>query len=197
MSQHRSRYIDLFTRKALWIITLLWIFASASYNGIYFILPLYLIKERGIDFGYANTLLGISRIGGIFVSILSGFLADRYGYRRILMLSLCAAGLSTIGLSLASNLPQILIALILQATLSLAFFPVGFSLVSKLTPLQERSVAIGVVLSIVAIFGTGTTPFLLGLTADHFSFQIGIFWLGILTTLSSLLVMFLKETVDR
>jgi MFS family permease len=193
MSQHRSRHLGLFKGKTLWIITLLWIFASASYNGIYFILPLYLIKERGIDFSYANTILGISRVGGIFVSILSGFLADRYGYRRILMLSLCAAGLSTIGLSLASTLSQILITLILQATLSLAFFPVGFSLVSKLTPLQERSVTIGVVLSIVTIFGTGTAPFLLGLTADHFSFQIGIFWLGILTTLSSLLTRFLEE----
>jgi uncharacterized membrane protein len=42
-------------------------------------------------------------------------------------------------------------------------------------------------------FGMGVTPFLLGLTADHFNFRVGIFWLGLLTSLSSLLVYFLKE----
>jgi uncharacterized membrane protein len=52
---------------------------------------------------------------------------------------------------------------------------------------------IGVILSIGVIFGMGSTPFLLGVTADHFSFQIGIFWLGVLVTLSSLMVRFLEE----
>jgi NNP family nitrate/nitrite transporter-like MFS transporter len=192
-SRYGGRYIDLFKRKTIWIMGLLLTFASASSIGVYAILPLYLIKEKGIDFGYANTLFGISRIGGVFVSILSGYLTDRYGYRKMIMLSLCATGLSTIGLSLASTLPLILITLTLQATLSIAFFPAGLAAISKLTPLSERSMVIGVILSIGVIFGMGSTPFLLGVTADHFSFQIGIFWLGVLVTLSSLMVRFLEE----
>jgi NNP family nitrate/nitrite transporter-like MFS transporter len=187
-SQQKSRILALFERRTTWIIGFVWIFAAGSALGLYSILPLYLIRERGIDFHIANTLFGISRVGGVFVSILSGFLIDRYGYRTMLMLSLVTTGLSTIGLSLSSTLPMILVTLILQATLSLTFFPAGLAAISNLTPLSERSMAIGVAVSIGVIFGMGGAPFVLGLIADSYSFQVGIIWLGILTTLSSLAV---------
>jgi MFS family permease len=102
-------------------------------------------------------------------------------------------GLSTVGLSLPATLPMIMAALILQATLSIAFFPIGLSTISKLTPLSERAMVTGVIVSIGMIFGVGFVPFLLGLIADHFNFEVGILGLGILTTLSSLLVRFLKD----
>jgi NNP family nitrate/nitrite transporter-like MFS transporter len=193
-SSQWSHTFDLFKRRAIWIMCLLWIFASGSWLGIYSVLPLYLITERGIDFHVANTLFGISRIGGIFSSVLSGFLVDCYGYRTILMLSLCMTGLSTIALSLSSTLTMILITLILQATFSLAFFPVGFATISKLTSLSERSMTTGMIISIGVFFGWGVTPFVLGLIADHLAgFRVGILWLGILTTLSSLGVRFLGK----
>jgi len=191
--QQRRPVSELFNKKTLWIMGLLWIFASGSSSGVYSILPLYLIKERGIDFHFANTLFGISRVGGIFISILSGFLADRYGYRTVLILSLFTTGLSTVGLSLSSTLPLILTTLLLQATFSLAFFPAGLAALSNLTPLSERSTVVGVTLSIGMIFGTGFTPFVLGIIADHLSFQVGILWLGVLTTFSCLGVRLLGE----
>jgi len=193
MSQQKSRISDLLTRKTIWILGFLWIFASASGLGLYSILPLYLIRERGIDFDFANTLFGISRVGGVFVSIFIGFLVDRYGYRFMLMLCLITTGLSAIGLALSSTLPMIVATLVLQATVSVGFFPAGFAALSNLTPLSERSMAIGVALSIGMIFGNGGAPILLGFIADHFSFQVGIIWLGVLTTLSSLAVAFLRK----
>ncbi|OGP73025.1 MAG: hypothetical protein A2V86_07050 [Deltaproteobacteria bacterium RBG_16_49_23] len=63
----------------------------------------------------------------------------------------------------------------------------------KLTPLSGRSMALGVIMSVGVAFGMGGAPFLLGLTADHFNFRVGIFWLGLLTSLSSLSVQLLKE----
>jgi len=192
-SRQESHTIDLFKKRPVWIMGLLWIFATASCLGIYSILPLYLIKERGIDLYLANTLFGISRVGGIFVSISMGFLTDRYGYQTMLKWSLLMTGLTTVSLSLSSTLPLILITLILQATLSLAFFPVGLAAISKLTSLSERSMAIGVIISIGVIFGMGGTPLLLGVIADHLNFHVGILWLGILTSLSSLTVRFLEK----
>ncbi len=191
--QRRGRIVDLLRRRPLWIIAFLAIFSSGCSLGMYLILPLYLIKERGIDFDIANNLLGISRVGGVFISILSGFLIDRYGYRAILMGSLAAGGLSTVCLSLSSSLTPILISLILQATLLIAYFPASFAAISNLTPLSERSMAIGVTAFLGVILGVGGTPFILGLIADHFSFHVGILWLGILTTFSSLTVRFLEK----
>ena len=196
-SRQGARYIDLLQRRTTWIMGLLWMFSAASNLGVYSILPLYLIKERGMDFVLANTLFGISRVGGVFVSILIGFLIDRYGYQRMLKWSIVTTGLSTIGLALSSNLSQILVSLILQAAFSLAFFPAGLAAISKLTPLSERSLALGVTLAIGMVFGTGGAPFILGLVADHFSFQIGIFCLGALTTLSVLSVRLLKDAPEE
>lgn len=191
--QKGESYTGLFKKRTIWIMILFWILSSGSSMGVYSILPLYLIKERGIDFDLANQLLGISRAGGMAVPILIGFLVDRYGYRTILFLSLLMTGLSTIALSLSSPLSLIFISLTLQAVLSLAFFPVALATISKLAPLSSRSMVLGVIMSVGVGFGMGVTPFLLGLTADHFNFRVGILWLGVLTSLSSLLVYLLKE----
>ncbi len=191
--QKGESYTGLFKKRTIWIMILFWILSSASSMGVYSILPLYLIKERGIDFELANQLLGISRAGGMAVPILIGFLVDRYGYRTILFLSLLMTGLSTIALSLSSPLSLIFISLTLQAVLSLGFFPVALATISKLAPLSSRSMVLGVIMSVGVGFGMGVTPFLLGLTADHFNFRVGIFWLGVLTSLSSLSVHLLKE----
>lgn len=191
--QKKGNYRNLFRNKNIWLLALLSIFASCSTMGIYAILPLYLIKERGIEFSYANTLFGISRMGGVFISILSGYLTDHFGYRRIIGMSLLFTGLSTILLSFASALPLVLTILILQAIFPVAYYPAGFSAISRLTTLPERSMAIGIIFSIGTIFGMGATPFFLGLIADLLNFQIGILLLGILISLSSLMAKLLEE----
>lgn len=189
----KGLYTDLFKNKKVWIMGLLWIFSAASSLGVYSILPLYLIKERGMDFGFANTLLGISRAAGVIVPLTIGVMTDRYGFRVILKWGIFATGLSTIGIALSPNLSSILIALFLQALLSLAFFPVAFIAISKLTSTSERSLAIGFIIAIGVIFGTGGGPFILGLVADHLSFKFGILGLGALTAISSQLVRFLRD----
>ncbi len=182
--QPGSWHLDVFRRKSIRALAFVWIFASACAMGVYSLLPLYLIKERGFDFDHANTLIGISRAGGVFVTILFGFVVDRCGYRNVLRLGILFTGLSTIGISLASTLSTTVIALILQATISLAFFPAGLSALSNLTSPQERSMVAGVVIALGMVLGTGVVPFLLGVIADHSSFSVGILGLGILTTLS-------------
>ena len=189
-----SRYLDLFKRKILWVMVLFWILASGSGLGLYSILPLYLVKEKGFDLHLANTLFGVSRIGGIFVPIFIGLLVDRYGYRTMLRLTLSATGLITIALGLSPTLPLTLSSLVLQGILSISFFPVGLAAISNTTSLTERSMAVGMTISIGVMFGMGGAPLILGFIADHFSFRAGIIGLGILTALSSLGTVFLKES---
>jgi MFS family permease len=107
--------------------------------------------------------------------------------------SLLTAGLSTVGLSLASGLSQVTAALVFQATFAVSFFPVGLAAISKLTDLSERSLVTGIALSMGVAFGMGGAPFIIGVIADHFSFQAGILGLGILTLLSSLGVSLLEK----
>lgn len=190
----RVRYKDVLRKRNTWIIGLLWVFSAACNMGVYSILPLYLVKERGMDFVLANTFFGISRAGGIFVSILAGVLTDRFGYGRMLLWSLATTGLSTVGLALSSTPTQILVALIFQATCSLAFFPVGLAAISRLTPLAERSLTLAFGIAMGMVFGTGGSPFVLGIVADHSSFRIGILGLGLLTTLCVFSIRFLEPS---
>ena len=193
VSFQRGRTLDLFKRRSVWVLGLLWVAASASYSGLYSILPLFLITERGLVFDHANTLIGISRAGGFLFSIASGFLVDRYGYRRLIIFSLLSTGLSTIVIGLAPNFTVLVIALILQGTLSNVFFPAALAAIPHLNPPSDRPMATGLVFFLAVIFGTGVPPLLLGVTADYLSFQIGILGLGILISLSPLALQFLEK----
>jgi len=192
-SKERKKYADLFRKRTVWVLGYLWIVSSVACAGVFNILPLYLVKERGIDFEYANTLLGISRCGGIFATIVFGLLCDRYGRRRILMISILITGLATIPIPFVHHLPLLIILLTFQAMISLGFFPAAFAVLSSSTSPAERSMMTGVILGLSILFGTGLAPFLLGTIADHYNFQVGILAVGIVTTLSSLFVGLLKE----
>ena len=193
LSLRGSHYLNLFGRKPIWIMAVLCILASAANMGVYAMLPLYLINERGMEYAFANNLVGVSRIGGIAIQVFVGFFVDRYGYKRILFLGLLTTGLSTLSLSLAPSFSLLLISLFSQAALSLVFFPVALAAIAKLTSPEERSMGIGAIISSGVIFGMGGAPLLLGIIADHFSFQVGILGMGVLTALSSLLLRGLKD----
>jgi MFS family permease len=169
-------------------MAILWVLASMASNGLYGITPLFLVKEKGMDLEAANTVFGLSRTGGLFVSLTIGFFLDRYGVRRILFLVMLTTGLSTGGLALAQTYPFLVLMLILQGLLSVAFFPVGLVAASKLTDLNERSTFTGMAIASGTMLGLGLTPLALGAIADVWSFQVGILALGALTAASCLLL---------
>jgi NNP family nitrate/nitrite transporter-like MFS transporter len=71
-------FIKVLKKKSLWSLMPLWIFAAASAMGLYSILPLFLVKERGLSLSVANTVFGTSRLGGIAISIVAGFLVNAF-----------------------------------------------------------------------------------------------------------------------
>lgn len=188
---HKGAKVSLsqvLSRKDFWVIAVLWIFAASNGLGLYNIIPLFLVKENGMQLEIANSVFGISRIGGFFVAIISGFLVDRFGVKKILLIILLTTALSTIGLSLAPSIPILVAMLFIQATVSTGFFPITLVAISKITTINERSIFTGMTIAIGVIFGLGLCPFILGTVADLWNFQIGIFVLGVLTSLSCLLI---------
>jgi len=188
----RVALLNVIRRREFWIITVLWTFASASALGIYSVIPLFLVKERNLSMDLANTVFGISRIGGFCVPVLAGLFVDRFGVKRILFLVFIVTGLSTIGLALAKTFPLLVAMLLLQGAVYSSFFPVGQVVISRFTSLRERSAFIGGTMATAGIFGVGLTPLILGAIADAWNFQSGILVLGILTCLSCLSLAFLQ-----
>lgn len=179
-----GQFSHVLRRKDFWIIGMLWILATSNGLGLFNVIPLFLVKENGMELDVANTIFGLSRIGGFFVTILAGFLADRFGVKRILFLILLATGLSTISLSLAQTTPILIVTLILQSSINAGSFPVILVAISKLTEFSERSIFTGTSIAMGVVFGHGFTPMILGVVADAWNFKTGIFSLGVLTSLS-------------
>jgi MFS family permease len=111
----------------------------------------------------------------------------------MLFWTLLLTGLSTMGIATVRLFHLLVGVLFFQATVVLGFFPVGLAAISKLTSPSERSLAMGITLSAGIIFGVGITPYLLGAIADRADFQTGILLLGILTTVGSFSVKYLRN----
>jgi MFS family permease len=191
--EEKSGMKNIVRRKDFWIMTILWSSCAIASMGIYNIIPLFLVKERGIQIEAANTIFGISRIGGFVAMISVGFIIDRFNLKKLLLILLMAAGISTMAIAVI-NVPWLLsIMLFLQATFSVVFFPAGLVAISKLTTLGERSVFTGILMSMSGIIGPGLSPIVLGAIADTWSFQAGILGSGLLITSACLLVRYLRE----
>jgi len=141
---------------------------------------------------YANTVFGISRLGGVFVSISAGFLVERFSLKKTAFWLVLLTGIFTM-LLVIRDLWWMKILLFLQASISCGFFPVALVTVSKMFPQEERGQAMGFIIFLAAILGIGVIPYLLGLSGDLLSFRFGILMLGILTSLSAGLVFLLKK----
>jgi MFS transporter, NNP family, nitrate/nitrite transporter len=183
---------DLLRRRSLWIMGILWSFAAGAHWGIYFVIPLFLTKELSLSIGYANTVLGISRLGGIGVAIMCGVLVDRFSLKKITFTMLLFTGLFTILVG-ASSVRFMGIFLFFQVIFVTGFFPMGLVSIAKAFDRETRGMATGFVLIVSVLLGSGLIPYLLGLSGDLVGFRFGIVLLGVLVTASSPLLFYLKE----
>jgi NNP family nitrate/nitrite transporter-like MFS transporter len=159
--------------------------------GIYTMLPLYLTAEQGMDRPFANTLIGLSRLSGLFTSLIAGWASDRFGPRRTLLLVLLLTGLTTMLMGLASGAWLILL-VFLQPMLAVCFFPAGFAALSLLGSSEIRSVAVSLAVPIGFLFAGGALPIGIGILGDAGRFAAGIAGTGALILAGSLLSRLLK-----
>jgi len=159
-------------------IAVLFALAVALGYGLYAMLPLFLIVERGMNRASANTLLGLSRVLALPMVFAAGWLADRFGHRRALLAFQATTGALTVGLALVPAGVLTACAVVLQAAASVCFFPPCYSMVTQLVAPARRHLAVSIV-SIAGIFiGAGLAPSFIGYLAQAWSFAGAKFLLG-------------------
>ncbi len=152
--------------------------AVALGYGLYAMLPLFLIVERGMDRSSANTLVGMSRVLALPMVFVAGWLADRFGHRRALLAFQATTGALTIGVALAPAGVLTGLTVVLQAAASVCFFPPCYSLITQLVSPARRHLAVSVA-SIAGIFiGAGLVPAFIGYLAEAWSFAGATLLLG-------------------
>ena len=172
-------------------LSVLWTFATGAFLGVYQVTSLYFTKELSFSAQHANTIFGLSRIGGVIFGVIMGFVADRFDLKKGMFFVLLLTGVSIMLIGQV-DLTIVQIGLFLQGTVAMGFFSLGLVAISRMFKMEERSIAAGLVSALSGIFGMGLLPYLFGLAGDHLSFRFGILVFGTLVLLSSGLVYFLK-----
>ena len=181
----------LFTQPSVWAIIGLFALAIGGGVGTYAMLPLYLSAEGGLDRGWANTLLGLSRISGLFMTPFAGWATDRIGEKRAIAAVLFAGGLATILMGMGSDTWLVLF-VFLQPALVACFFPPGFAALSRVVAPSMRSVSSSLAIPLAFLFGAGLVPAGIGYMGQTHSFGLGISMIGGLMLLGPLLANLLK-----
>jgi NNP family nitrate/nitrite transporter-like MFS transporter len=162
---------------SFWLIILLFMMALGGSVGLFTVLPLYLISERGLDKTFANTVLGLAQISGFLAALAGGWFADRVGAKRAMAILLVAGGAANILLGVSGD-SWMLVILFIQPALTGSFFPGAFSSLSRIVPPTLRSVVASVAIPIAFLMGVGVFPTFFGYLGQNYSFSLAFVLAG-------------------
>ena len=174
------------------ILIVLFSLALGMSSGVYSMMPLYLVSERGMDRTWANTLLGLSRVATLGIVLLSGWMTDRLGVEKNLKAVFLTGGLLTCMLGVAPGSWVIPIVFI-QGMVATCFFPVGFAALSRVGSPSSKNVVLSLTLPVVSLLG-GAIPVGIGLMGEMGFFSLGFTLLGGLILGGLILIRYLKLT---
>lgn len=171
------------SRTSFWMVAIVFWLGAAIAIGGYSILPLYLSAERGMAQSRINTIIGLSRMSGVFMTFVGGFMADHMHIRTAIALICGVAGILTILIGIVSG-PVLIVVLFLLPPAATAFFPIGFAGIAKACPEKLQSVAVSLVITVAYLLASGVVPSLMGAAGEHGMFYLGYIILGGLMLLS-------------
>jgi len=171
---------------AFWIMAVLFGLGVSATIGVYAMLPLYLVSERHLELSWANTLVALSRSYGPILGVLGGWVSDRLGPKRTILMSLTFTGTTTLLLGLVSSF-WISIVVLLQPLLAVWFFPAAFAALAATTPPGARNLAVAFTIPFGYLIGGGAIPTFIGIMGDAGSFAVGFMVTGSLILLGAVL----------
>jgi NNP family nitrate/nitrite transporter-like MFS transporter len=181
----------LFSQKSFWIMMILFSFGICATLGIYTMLPLFLVAQHGLERSWANTLVALSRISGMFMTFLAGWTTDRIGPRLSMSAVFLIAGLTTVLLGALTG-SWLVLMVFLQPVVAVCFFPPGFAALSAIGPPNARNVAISLTVPAAFLVGGGAIPMGIGMMGDAGFFALGVSAAGGLILSGAILALFYK-----
>lgn len=169
----------ILSRRSFWIMIVLFALGMGAQVGIYAMMPLYLVMERGMETETANTLVGTAQISALFMTFFSGWVTDRIGEKRAIALFLFLSGVVTAFMGHLSG-TWLRVMVFLQPALIACYFPAGFSALSRIVQPDYRSLATSWVTPAAFVLGGGLLPQALGYMDRIYSIGTGISLAGII-----------------
>jgi len=178
-------------KRDFWIITLFFILAIGEEVGIYSMLPAYLTDGKGLDQSIVNSIVSSSRLTSLLMIFTAGWMADRFGYKRMIAFTAAACGIVTLLLGFAEGW-LLIAALYVQPMLVSAFFPAGMIAMAGISNAEQRNLSVSLIIPLGYLFGGGMVPALIGRLAEQGAFGLGFILVGASMAVSPILVPFLS-----
>ena len=181
----------ILSKPSFYILVALFAMAMGGNAGIYAMLPLFLVNERGMDLTFANTLIGLSQVSGIIMVFVAGWLTDKVGQKKSMAAALALAAVLTILLGLVKG-PLLLVVLFIQPAVLSSFFPAAFGALSRIAPPAMRSVSAALGPPAAFMIGGGLLPAMIGYLGEAYTFSTGIVLAGCFMVIGPFLIYFLR-----
>jgi len=186
-----SNVKSLLREPSFWIMIVFFSLGISGSLGIYTMLPLYLVSERGMTQSWANYLVALSRVSGLGVAFLSGMVTDKLGPKVALGGVLLFTGFLTLLLGIVPRSWVVLI-VFLQPLIAVCFFPPGFAALSRIGPPSVRNISVSLVVPFGFLIGGGAIPTSIGLFGDAGNFNFGFALVGMITMGGFILLHYLR-----
>ncbi|MBW1990196.1 MAG: MFS transporter [Deltaproteobacteria bacterium] len=169
---------ELAKKPGFWVTAGLFSLGITGTLGIFNMLPLYLVADRGVDPAAANLLVSASRVSGLVMALFAGWVVDRVGPGRSMGAVFLLSGGCAFAMGAAKG-PLFWAAVFLQPAAAVCFFPAGFVALSGLGGEQERNLAVSAAVPPAFLVGAGLVPVFLGAMAGAGRFSMGMSLVGV------------------
>lgn len=174
---------ELLAGPSFWVMLVLFALGIGGSMGVYTMLPLFLVNERGMEPQSANLLIAVSRLVGVGAAFVAGWATDRLGPRKALAAVLALSGATTIMLGLSHG-NWLVAGLFLQPLAAVCFFPAGFAALARVGSPSAQGVAVSLTVPMAYILGGGALPAGIGWMGETLSFAWGLGLTGALMFLA-------------
>jgi NNP family nitrate/nitrite transporter-like MFS transporter len=186
-----SNIKSLLREPSFWVMVVFFSLGISGSLGIYTMLPLYLVSQRGMTQSWANYLVALSRVSGLGVAFLSGMATDKLGPKVALGGVLLFTGFLSLLLGIVPGSWVVLI-VFLQPLVAVCFFPPGFAALSRIGPPHVRNISVSLTVPFGFLMGGGAIPTVIGLFGDKGNFNLGIALVGIIIMGGFILLRYLR-----
>lgn len=193
-----KRFADTHLSRKWIVVALLWLVGCLNYVDRMTIYTLFPVIKR--EMAVSDVVLAL--LGSTFLwtyaasSPLGGYLGDRFNRKAIILWSLAIFSLITAMTGLAHNGAQLIALRVLLGVSEAFFFPAALAHIAAFHADSTRSLANSIALTGMNA-GAGLGGFYSGYMADHYSWRMSFYLLGIAGVLLGLLVWKLLPAAPR
>jgi NNP family nitrate/nitrite transporter-like MFS transporter len=144
----------------------------AGWQGVFNILPAYLVSHSDWSVEHVNSLVTWSRVICISMLLLAGWIIRSFGNRNTIIGILCFTAILT-GLFSVAQGRLLEVVVVLQPAFIAVMFPAQLSCLAEIGEPWYQNVTISLIITVAMGVGAGLVPALLGVFGDY-----GLGWLG-------------------